>query len=203
MTATDARTPAPAVLSQPVPRWAELAARAVPWCVLPSGLWRVAVIIGMALGLLEGGTSIAEETYMLALTVVSELLALLTLGLVRPWGEILPRRIPLVGGRRVPVAAAVVPAALGAFAVTAACVYFLLNTFVFHFHPEPMIGTDDKDPSGVMSTGWVLVVSYGPLLAWGPLLGAVTYSYYRRRTHTPRTTACRPARPRRFTSPRP
>ncbi|MFE6986280.1 hypothetical protein [Streptomyces griseus] len=120
MTATDARTPAPAVLSQPVPRWAELAARAVPWCVLPSGLWRVAVIIGMALGLLEGGTSIAEETYMLALTVVSELLALLTLGLVRPWGEILPRRFPLVGGRRVPVAAAVVPAALGAFAVTAA-----------------------------------------------------------------------------------
>ncbi|MFI1223204.1 MULTISPECIES: hypothetical protein [unclassified Streptomyces] len=182
MTATEAHVPA--ALPHPVPRWAELAARAVPWCVLPSGLWRVAVIVGMAFGWLKGGTSIAEEAYMLALTVVSELLALLTLGLVRPWGEILPRRLPLVGGSRVPVAAAVVPAALGAFTVTVFCVYAVLNTYIFHFHPEPMIGTADKDPSGVMSTGWVLAVSYGPLLAWGPLLGAVTYSYYRRRTRS-------------------
>ncbi|OCC09031.1 hypothetical protein [Streptomyces sp. PTY087I2] len=184
----DAHAPADAV-SPPVPRWAESAAKAVPWCVLPSGLWRVAVIIGMAFGWLEGGTSVAEEVYMLALTVVSELLALLTLGLVRPWGEILPRRLPRVGGRRVPMAAAVVPAALGALAVTAVCLYFLLNTFVFHFQPEPLIGTGDKDPSGVMSTGWVLALSYGPLLAWGPLLGAVTYAYYRRRCRTPMSSS--------------
>ncbi|MGW1295220.1 hypothetical protein [Streptomyces sp. NPDC002533] len=184
----DAHAPA-AALSPPVPRWAESAAKAVPWCVLPSGLWRVAAIIGMAFGWLEGGTSVAEEAYMLALTVVSELLALLTLGLVRPWGEILPRRLPLVGGRRVPVAAAVVPAALGALAVTAVCLYFLLNTFVFHYQPEPLIGTGDKDPSGAMSTGWVLALSYGPLLAWGPLLGAVTYAYYRRRRRTPMSSS--------------
>ncbi|MCF2434810.1 hypothetical protein LV779_08895 [Streptomyces thinghirensis] len=36
---------------------------------------------------------------------MSEALALLTLGLVRPWGEVVPRRVPLLGGRPVPVMA--------------------------------------------------------------------------------------------------
>jgi hypothetical protein len=149
----------------------------------------VAVIVGMLFGWLEGEASIAEEAYMLMLTVVSELLALLTLGLVRPWGEILPQWIPFVGGRPVPVAAAVVPAALGVLAITSLLVYVLLNNVLFHYHPEPVIGSDGQDPAGVMSTGWVLGLSYGPLLAWAPLLGAVTYSYYRRRTAAARAAA--------------
>ncbi|MGW2681256.1 hypothetical protein [Streptomyces sp. NPDC001436] len=53
---------------------------------------------------------------MLFLSVLSECLALPTLGLVRSWGETVPRWIPHLGGRRVPPLAAVVPALLGAAA---------------------------------------------------------------------------------------
>ncbi|HEY5986642.1 MAG TPA: hypothetical protein VIV12_09730 [Streptosporangiaceae bacterium] len=52
--------------------------------------------------------------YILWLTAVSECVALLSLGLVRPWGEVFPRRIPLVGGCRVPPVAAAAAAATGA-----------------------------------------------------------------------------------------
>jgi hypothetical protein len=46
--------------------------------------------------------------------------AVLTLGLIRPWGEVYPRWLPLVGGRRVPPALAIVPAALVAAPLFAA-----------------------------------------------------------------------------------
>src|SRR5690606_5586783 len=36
----------------------------------------------------------------------------LTLGLIRPWGEVFPRWVPGLAGRRVPVAAAAVPGGL-------------------------------------------------------------------------------------------
>ena len=38
-----------------------------------------------------------ESVYIIALTLVTEAAALLTLGFVRPWGERLPGWIPLLG----------------------------------------------------------------------------------------------------------
>lgn len=50
--ATAAELPAggPAVreAAEPVPRWAVRVAHAIPLCVLPSGLWRVALVLGLA-----------------------------------------------------------------------------------------------------------------------------------------------------------
>jgi hypothetical protein len=39
--------------------------------------------------------------------------AILTLGLIQRWGEVFPRWIPFVGGKRVPISLAVVPAGSG------------------------------------------------------------------------------------------
>src|SRR3569833_4403670 len=96
------------------PRWAAVAAHAAPLVTLPAGIWRLFLAAGADLGLrpyLAIGPG--EAGYIVGLSVVSEALALLTLGLVRPWGERLHRWIPVLGGRRGGPEAAIVPAAGG------------------------------------------------------------------------------------------
>ena len=55
---------------------------------------------------------------LIGLGVLSEGSALLTLGLVRGWGEIVPRWVPWFGGRRLAPAVVIVPATLGGVAAT-------------------------------------------------------------------------------------
>lgn len=161
----DGRTP---------PRWAVVAAHLVPLVTLPSGLWRLALVADVPLGLHADGAPVAvhgwEAVYIVGLSVVSELLALLTLGLVRPWGERAPSWLPFGGGRRVAPFAAVVPATAGAVA--------LAVIWAWAFRDFPDVGS-----LGFTGAGWhvLMVLCYAPLLLWAPLLGAVTYGYYRRR----------------------
>ncbi|WP_189049717.1 hypothetical protein [Micromonospora sonchi] len=56
--------------------------------------------------------------YLIALSVLTEAAAMLTLGLVQPWGEVVPRWVPLIGGRAIPPLAAIVPAWLGVAGLT-------------------------------------------------------------------------------------
>jgi hypothetical protein len=88
-----------------VPRWARIAAYAVPLAVLPSALWRLLLVLGFSMGTLRDGERVqvhgAESVYIVGLTVVLKALAPLTLGLVRPWGERGPSWIPLLGSRRI------------------------------------------------------------------------------------------------------
>jgi hypothetical protein len=169
---------------RPVSRWITAAAYAVPLCVLPSALWRLwALADGLPRGCRQAGPA-WEPYYVTGLSVVSLSAALLTIGLVRPWGEVLPHWIPLVGGRTVPVRAAVTAASLGTIFIFGVYAYALLNP-IFRFRVAPDI---PGCPSPLEGPGaWVAVASYAPLLAWGPLLAVVTVAYYRRRTHT--TTA--------------
>lgn len=157
-------------------------AHAIPLCVLPSTLWRLPLVFGgfSALYAWNPPLPMGERLYVLSLSVVAETLALLSLGLVRPWGERLPRWVPLLGGRRVPVLAAVIPAGVGAFLVTVLCLYGGLNA-VFHWVGplEPQNGP----PLNALEQAW-LYVCYVPLVAWGPLLAVLTVAYYRRRTQT-------------------
>ncbi|MFI6644854.1 hypothetical protein [Streptomyces sp. NPDC050504] len=157
-------------------------AHAVPLCVLPSTLWRLPLVFG-GLPALYSWIPLpppGERLYILSLSVVAETLALLSLGLVRPWGEQLPRWVPLLGGRRVPVLAAVIPAGVGAFLVTSLCLYGGLNS-VFHW-VGPLEEGNGLSPDALQEA-W-LYVCYTPLLAWGPLLAVLTVAYYRRRTGT-------------------
>ncbi|MEU8141785.1 hypothetical protein [Nonomuraea sp. NPDC048901] len=176
-----------------VPRWAVLAAYAIPLAVLPSSLWRIAAFI-VNVPLLEPGPTPAGQEqlngwwYILLLSVVSEGAALLAVGLVSEWGEVWPRWVPVLRGRRVPVMAAVIPAGLGALAL-----------LVF---PSAMISISlgvkfNGDPTGLVTHGWQTVVfhvMYWPLAVWSPLLALLTVHYYRRRsTVAPRGRALVPS----------
>ena len=110
-----------------VPRWARIAAYAVPFTVLPSSLWRIAactfhapivrgdVVSGVGSSGIPG---VPLWLYVILLSIASELLAFTAIGLVSAWGEVFPRWVPVLRGRRVPPLAAVVPAALGAAVLT-------------------------------------------------------------------------------------
>ena len=55
---------------------------------------------------------------------------LLTLGLVQRWGEVFPRWIPFLAGKRVPPALAIVPASLVSILVTTAGLMFVRLTLL-------------------------------------------------------------------------
>ncbi|MBV6700093.1 hypothetical protein [Kitasatospora aureofaciens] len=161
-------TPAPA------PRWAIRAAHAAALTAVPSGLWRIAMALGLPVGYSD---EVLRESfhipgwgaaYVVGLSVATEAFALLTLGLVQPWGEVVPRWIPVIGGRRVHPLAAVVPAAVGALALV-----LLWTDLLFWW-------SVDEKPAMLGPWHTIVGILYQPLVLWGPLLAAVTVSYYRR-----------------------
>ncbi|MFF9017419.1 hypothetical protein ACF09C_31215 [Streptomyces sp. NPDC014870] len=162
-----------------VPRGIKWAAYAIPLCALPSGLWRIALVVGWPDWYAGHDWLPGERLYVLSLSLVAECLALLTLGLVQPWGERLPTWIPFAGGRVLPVRAVVVPAGIGAFLATSLAAYATLN-YVFRFVP-PLNDTGEAFPTSGPGA-WALWACYIPILAWGPLLAVVTRAYYLRRT---------------------
>ncbi|MDG9720250.1 hypothetical protein [Streptomyces sp. DH24] len=157
-----------------VPRRTVLAAHAVPLVTLPSALWRLALAAGLPVSEISLRHT-WEVLYVVCLAVVCEGLALLTLGLVRPWGEVVPRWIPLLGGRRVRPLAATVPAVLGGVVLAG------LLSWAFYSHTANI----GQDGTGTPAQYALMLVCYIPLLAWPPLLIAVALAYYRRRTAAP------------------
>ncbi|MFI8965284.1 hypothetical protein ACIGO8_24595 [Streptomyces sp. NPDC053493] len=157
-----------------VPRWARNAATGAALTNVPSALWRLAVALGVPVGLARSeydamGAPGWGSLALLALSLFSELLAFLTLGLVRGWGETWPRWIPYLRGRSVPVLPVTVAAGLGAVATSVYGVLFVYSAF----HAEMAASA-----WGI----WLINATYAPLLLWGPLLAAVTVHYYRRRS---------------------
>lgn len=150
-------------------RWAVVAAHAVPLLVLPAGLWRLA--LGFGLPVAESSPYLNAEpgmlAYMIGLTVLSELLAYLTLGLVRPWGEVfLGRRVD----PRLATGAALVGSA-GLFAAVGWSAY------------AEAAGLAAGDGTVLNPAQQALFLGcYLPLAGWPLLLAAVALAYYRRRT---------------------
>ncbi|MET8622433.1 hypothetical protein ABZW30_01510 [Kitasatospora sp. NPDC004669] len=166
-----------------VPRWAVRAAYAISLLVLPSCLWRIGGFI-LDLPLLEHGpippdrdpASLDGWAYILTLSVLSEALALLCTGLVSRWGEVWPRWIPALRGRRIPVLAAVIPAGLGATVL-------MVFPYAMAMFACGLTIRGDRG-FGLVTHGWQTAafwVSYLPLAAWGPVLAVLTVHYYRRR----------------------
>ncbi|MCD0444031.1 hypothetical protein LO763_10390 [Glycomyces sp. A-F 0318] len=167
-----------------VPRWAVRTAYATALTALPSALWRIAALIA-GLPLMEvDPEAMARATameqgpwwYIVALSVVSEALAFLAVGLVAVWGEVWPRWVPVLRGRRVPVAAAVAPAAVGAAALMVLPYAMVMYAFGLGI---------DGEPTELVVNGWqnvVFWIAYAPLALWGPLLAVLTVHYYRRRS---------------------
>ncbi|QES48996.1 hypothetical protein DEJ50_15400 [Streptomyces venezuelae] len=167
-----------------VPRWATNLAYTVPFLVLPSGLWRIVTVLfgdGRNQDAGQLPSWLPVEAYVVLLSVASELLAFTAVGLIAAWGEVFPRWIPGLGGRRVPTSAAVIPAAFGTLALTAVWTTIGLATEI--------AGTTiqgDPLPAGYpgLGHGWSLVffyATYAPLVLWGPALGVLTVAYWKRR----------------------
>jgi hypothetical protein len=157
-------------------RWVSWAAHAAALTALPSGLWRIIVALGGPSGYTPAGLleicppGIAGPAYLLTLSVLTELAAVATLALVRPWGERVPRWVPVLGGRSVPYRPVVAVAGVGV-AVLAALWTPMLFWWLL---PHP----------GMTEMGRLLVgLLYQPLAAWAPLLAVVTVDYWRRRRH--------------------
>ena len=164
--------------SGPPPRWARRAATVAALTTVPSGLWRTSMVVGVPVGASDEvlaahyGFPGWGTVYVFGLTTLLVSLSLLTLGLVQGWGEVFPRWMPLVGGRDVPPRVAVIPAGTGAVLLT------LLWASVFSNVGQIW------DLYGLEGAARALMVAcYSPLILWGPLLGAVTVSYARRRAH--------------------
>lgn len=168
------------------PRWARRAAVLAALTTVPSALWRTAMAAGVPVGVdptyrrANYGFPGWGTFHVMWLTTLLVGLSFLTLGLVRPWGEVVPRWLPWVGGRHVPPLAAMVPAALGAVALA------LLWTTVFLNIGEIFVefGLDGVERL-------VVGLCYTPLLLWSPLLAAVTVSYARRTMPRPTPSASR------------
>ncbi|MER0246060.1 hypothetical protein AAHZ94_29620 [Streptomyces sp. HSW2009] len=153
-----------------VPRWLQRTAYAVPLVVLPSSLWRLPSAF-------DGGIN----PYILFLSAASELLAFTAIGLVARWGEVFPRWLPGLRGRRVPTKAAVIPAAIGAVLLTAV---FTVLAVIVEVQGTTIRGGDLPDDfptqAGGLESAW-FYACYTPLILWGPLLAVLTVAYHRRR----------------------
>ncbi|HEY3981378.1 MAG TPA: hypothetical protein VGM79_29265 [Streptosporangiaceae bacterium] len=172
-----------------VSRWARMAALTIPFTVLPSSVWRIAVCTVHApiarSDLLTSTTAsglpgIPLAAYVVGLSVASELLAFTAVGLVSTWGEVFPRWLPGLRGRRVPALAVAVLAGLGAVVLTLLWTWTAVSMSLgLRIDGRPQAA---DAPLGFGDwQGLVAVAAYAPLVLWGPLLGAVTVSYWKRR----------------------
>jgi len=97
--------------------------------------------------------------------------AVLTLGLVQGWGEVFPRWIPFLGGRRVPILFAVVPASLVSVLVTTAGLMFVRLTLTGRLGAilgEGILGAEN----------WAALAPELLWPLWGAALGAATLACY-------------------------
>ncbi|MFD3613059.1 hypothetical protein ACFWXA_34325 [Streptomyces atroolivaceus] len=163
------------VVQRSVPAWAERVAHAIPLVVLPVGIWRLPIGFGYGMGGEPMPAAWFNAPYVIGLTILTEILALLSFGLVRRWGEVVPDWVPRLGGRRIPPAVAIVPATLGGLFFTALGIHWL--------HEAATVGT----AAWPYGEGWdVLAMAMSGLMnLWGPLLLVLTYAYYRRRRIDP------------------
>ncbi|MEV4135819.1 hypothetical protein AB0J72_27090 [Dactylosporangium sp. NPDC049742] len=155
------------------PRWASIAAYAVPLVVLPSSLWRLPAT------LLHGG-GLGVQAYVVSLSVVAELVAFTAVGLVASWGERFPRWIPWLRGRTVPAPVAVIPATVAAAVLTV----LWTAAFAAIFRGVTLSGAPAPPDFPTRQGAWpatIFYICYLPLLLWGPLLAVATYAYHRRR----------------------
>jgi hypothetical protein len=151
-------------------RWAVAVAVVLP---LVYAFTRYAWSLGIPLGIdeefLREGQAQGTWAAGASLATVAVAGALLTLGLVQRWGEVFPRWIPLLAGKRVPPALAIVPAILVAVLVINAGLTFwrrmLLGTTVF----------------SVTGGDWAALLPELLWPLWGAALGAATLAYYLRR----------------------
>ena len=123
-------------------------------------------------------SSTGAALYVLGLDAIQVGAALACLGLYQPWGERLPRWLPVVGGhvihRLVPTIIGGIGAALLSGIVAAFALLFLLAGTGMITAQTPATGMSALQAA-------VLSACYAPTLLWPPALIAGLIGYWRRR----------------------
>ncbi|MEP6649117.1 MAG: hypothetical protein ABJA74_04290 [Lapillicoccus sp.] len=177
---TDAWTRAGASIARHRMVWTLVAA----CCALPYGLVRMTWFTPWPV--LGQSEDLSDEMRLWGLLLGSGAILgfVLTLGLVRPWGEPFPRWMPRLAGRPVPVPAAAVPGGIVAAV--------LLTSALPMLHDLSL--TDAGIGLGVDSVvERVAMALVFPLWLWGPMLGLAVWGYVGHRRRDPGThTGVRP-----------
>ena len=134
--------------------------------------WALGVPFGITARFYREGRAIGLWWSGAALATLALAGAVLTLGLVRRWGEVFPGWLPVLAGRVVPRALVIVPAALVAIIVTAAGVMFVrmgvAGTFVLGGHAI------------TLHENWGALAPELLWPVWGVALGAAALAYHYR-----------------------
>lgn len=151
-------------------------------CVLPSILWRVAMLGGVDTGFADADWYRAEGSrvaYVLGLDALQLVGALLCLGLVLPWGERVPTLVPGLGGRTIH---RLVPMALGG--IGAVVLYLVMGRLVGGFGSVWLGLREGWTPAAGMDPlqATVLGAAYAPLFCWPLVLTVALVGYWRRRS---------------------
>lgn len=162
-----------------VPRWAAVAAWTAVAAAVPTVLWRALIGFGVELGTpdawrAEQGIPGSGTAYVLTLSALQLLAAVLVLCLVRPAGDVVPRWSPIRAGHRLPAVLVAVIALGGAVALAIVCALSIINWSAV-------------DPfAGQPSSGWSRLCHgcYLATLLWPPALATtvIGYAINRRRT---------------------
>ncbi|MEH7383485.1 hypothetical protein V7138_23710 [Bacillus sp. JJ1533] len=161
-------------------RWANWITIIAALAPLPYAVTRIAWALGIPLGV--GGQFLEESVKVNPAATLTEWVfgglciggGLLTIGLIQKWGEEIPRWVPFIRGKRVPIMMAVIPASIIAIALTTAGFIFTIGFFALKFGFVPAEGIVLSEIGGTI----------GPMLTWVPwgvALGLATISYYYRR----------------------
>lgn len=156
-------------------KWATYVAVVIPLLYAATRwAWALGIPLGISEEFLREGEAMGAWWAGAGLATVAIGGAILTLGLIQKWGEVFPRWIPYLAGRRVPLWFAVVPAVLVAIIVTNAGLMFVRLTLTGAL--DAILG------AGVLSgENWAALAPELLWPVWGAALGAATLAYYYRR----------------------
>ena len=163
-------------------RWGRIAVYVALVAPVFYALTRFAWVLGLPLGLSEEQFRNSQENALVisgALSLGAFVLvgAVLMLGLVQRWGEVFPRWMIGLAGRRVPIALAVVPASL-------ASVLLIVGGIGIWSNLAQMVANAAATGSEGMGLVGEIIFQVGPTLlfpVWGGALAVATLGYYYRR----------------------
>jgi hypothetical protein len=139
--------------------------------------WALGFPLGMSEEYLRRGQESGTWTSGLFLATFGLVGAVLTLGLVQRWGEVFPRWMIGLAGRRVPIALAVVPASL-------VSVLLVVGGIAIWSGLDQMVAALAAAGSEGIRLIMEIIFQVGPTLlfpVWGVALAVATLGYYNRR----------------------
>lgn len=160
-----------------VVRWGRVATYTAFLMPVPYGITRLAWALGIPLGIDQDpsavpvGMRIGEAV--LAFLAIGG--GVLTIGLIRPWGEIWPRWVPFLAGKRVPVG---LPTVIGGVVATVVMVGAFSFVRINVMGELGMLPVSEESPT---ITGWAAGAPGWLWPAWALALGVATAAYYYRR----------------------